>query len=118
MQRRTLLRKFGTGGAVVAGFSGIAAATRPPVTDVGIDRELDVSDVEGAVPLAELLEPSELDHLPDDIDPWRRSVFVESNVATVDPASCCSTGVCCSEVDHCDAPCHCCNCYDCDFNVE
>lgn len=117
MQRRTLLKQFGTAGAAAAGFSGVATATSGrefgvDPQDLGIDRQIDVADVEGAVPLAELLEPADLDGLPDDVDPWEAHLQIGQDVDSIEVQSdCCVTEFCCKHIAYCY--CSCCWCQGC-----
>lgn len=106
MKRRTLVRKLGAAGIGAAAISGTAAARRPPVSDIGIDRELDVSSVEGETTLEQLLEPQDVAELPADVDLSRRvTVAAKADVITL--------GDCCeycpfTAVEDCDQLCYCC----------
>lgn len=111
MKRRTLIRQLGAAGIGAAAISGTTAAERPSVSDLDIDRELDVSSVEGWVPLAELLEPAELASLPAGVDPSRPiSVAAEADRITVQ--DCCT--LCCRDARKA-CECICCECpFGCD----
>lgn len=109
MKRRTLMRKIGATGIGAAAISGpAAAAERPSVSDLGIDRDIDVASMEGRVPLGELLEPHELASLPAGVDASRRiTVAAEADVVTL--GECCP--YCCwPAIMPCD-----CDCCDCDM---
>lgn len=87
MQRRTLLKQLGTASAVAVGFSGSAAAA--PEGELGIDRQIDVSNLEGAFALAELLDDVDLEALHDDVDPWEVKLDISAEAESVNPASTC-----------------------------
>ena len=111
MKRRTLIRQLGTASVATATFVGSAAAERP----LGhVDREIDVSDVSGAVPLADLLDEDEVAALPDDVDPWSATITVAEETDSVAPSECCDRmPLCCKDVE-CTRPCGCCYCYQCE----
>lgn len=111
MKRRTLVRKLGAASIATATISGPAvAAERPSVSDLGIDRDLDVASMEGRVPLGELLELREIASLPESVDPSRRiTVAPEADVITL--GECCP--YCCwPAIMPCD-----CDCCDCDLQA-
>lgn len=83
-------------------------AERPSVSDLAIDRELDVSSVEGWVAVEELLEPEELASLPAGADPAER-IAVAPDADAITLGHCCA--ICCGQVlEMPDCP-----CYTCDF---
>lgn len=118
MQRRDLLKQLGAAGAAAVGFSGVAVATSGPDLafegrDIGVDRRIDVSDRAGAVPLAELLDPTELDGLSEDLDPWATRLQIGREVDSIQVESdCCVTDSCCEDIVYCY--CSCCWCKGCD----
>lgn len=106
MKRRTLVRKLGAAGIGAAALSGSAAAAdRPSVGDIAIDRDIDVAAVDGEVPLAELLEPHEVADLSE--QDLSRRVSVAADADTITLAACCQY---CpeSELKDCDIWCECC----------
>lgn len=111
MKRRTLIRKVGAAGIATAALSGSATAERPSVSDLDIDRELDVSSVEGWVPLAELLEPEEVASLPAGVSP-SRPISVAATADSITVQDCCE--LCCTDARKaCE-----CVCCDCTFGCE
>lgn len=112
MKRRTLVQKMGAAGIAMAAVSGpTAAAGRPSVSDLGIERELDVASVEGEVTLDELLEPHERAALPADVDPSEYALAVAPEVDAVTVQDCCP--YCCSDQIFRRCLCGCCVCDDC-----
>lgn len=106
MKRRTLVRKLGAADIGAAAISGTATARRPAVSAIDIDRELDVSTVEGETTLGELLEPRDVAELSADVDPSRRvSVAAEADVITL--GSRC-TYCPWTAVEDCETNCECC----------
>ena len=111
MKRRTLVKQLGTASLATTTLVGSAAASRPAIN---IDREIDVSDVSGSVPLAELLDAEELAELPDGVDPWTTSITVAEGTDGIAPSDCCDyMPICCYDVD-CPLGCPCCYCYHCE----
>lgn len=86
MQRRDLLKNLGTAGATTIAVTGAASASRS--AEPAVDVEVDVSDVEGDVTLAALLDDEQLAMLPDDVDPTRRGMTIDADTETVDPTAC------------------------------
>lgn len=108
MKRRTMMRKLGAAGIGAAAISGSATAKRPSVDDLGIDRDIDVSSVEGAVTLDELLEPADVDSLADDVDPSAYKLTVAPDAEVLAIGDCCAQ--CCEHMRFADCVCHCCFC--------
>lgn len=107
MKRRALIRNIGAAGIATAALSGSTAAQRPSIGDLDIERELDVSSVEGWVTLDELLEPDELRALPTHLDPSERLLTVAPEADTITIQDCCA--VCCNR-QLIDCGCNCCGC--------
>lgn len=117
MQRRTLLKQLGAAGAVAVGFSGSAAAAHRG--GIGIDREIDVSDLEGTYALAELADDADLEALAADVDPEEVRFDISAEAETVTPSSDCDDSlrdpfedpcsVCCDST----CPCVVCCCFNC-----
>jgi hypothetical protein len=103
MKRRTLLGRVGATGVAATAVAGRAAAGRSG-RELGIDREIDVSSVSGETTLDALLEPQELESLPEDVDPRQFQVAVSDGASSISLDDCCS--YCCKFV--CD--CSCCTC--------
>ena len=114
MKRRTLIRQLCTATLATTTLVGSAAAERPAV-NLDVDREIDVSDVSGAVPLADLLDEGELASLPDDVDPTAAAIEVAAETDLVASPQCCDyMPLCCKDID-CPRTCNdCCYCYKCD----
>ena len=80
MKRRTLVKQLGTASLATTTLVGSAAAERP----LGhVDREIDVSDLEGRVPLVDVLEEEELGDLADDVDPESAALTIDSDVGVL-----------------------------------
>lgn len=108
VQRRTLLKGIGTAATATAGLAGSASA-RPGVE---LDRELDVSDVSGVVPLADLLDEAERRQFGG-VDPSGAKVVVAEETDTIVDLE----DDCCKTYKHCDddsdetnCTCACCVC--------
>lgn len=109
MKRRTLVRKLGAAGIATTALSApTAAAGKSPVSELGIERELDVTSVEGRVTLDELLEPHELETLPADVDPSERLLTVAPEADSITVQGCCA--ICCSQMVEIACDCTCCTC--------
>jgi hypothetical protein len=116
MNRRTLIRRIGASGLATTAFAGSASAAHTPGSqagsvEYGIDREIDVADLSGAVTLAELLEPHELDGLPSQIDPRQREIIVQDDAGSITLGDCCE--YCCDQINVCDCDGGCCECNNC-----
>ncbi len=107
MKRRTLIRQLGAAGIVTATISGSATAKRPSIGDLDIDREFDVSSVEGWVAIGELLEPEEIASLPAGLNATER-IGVEPEADSITVEDCCA--VCCKTALQYE----CCTCCYCD----
>lgn len=110
MKRRTLVRKLGAAGIATTAISGSAGADRPPIDDLGIDREFDVSSIEGQVTLDELLEPAEVESLPDDVDPSGYTLTIAPAADVTTLSHCCP--FCCGDQVFKQCNCSCCVCDD------
>lgn len=111
MKRRTLMRKLGAAGIGAAAIAGPTAGERPTAADLGVERELDVSSVDGWVTADELLEPRDLETVPDDVDPSEVWVTVAPEADVVTLGECCD--YCCwPAIQPCD-----CDCCDCDMQA-
>lgn len=104
MKRRTLMRKMGAAGVGAAVISGTAAAKSSSVADLG---ELDVSSVDGWVPLEELLEPDEVAALPAGVDASEQ-IGVAPAADRISVQDCCET--CCRMEKFMKCDCACCVC--------
>ncbi len=115
MNRRTLLHRIGEDGAATAGFAAPAETTAP---DPGLDRELDVADVSGAVPLASLvdgdlgaqLNDAYVEQFPADLGPSDLKLEVGEGTDAVVPTEC--DNRCCGAA-RCRDPGNCCLCVEC-----
>lgn len=103
MNRRNLLRNIGTAAIGIVAVAGTASASSP--ADLGIDRTIDVSSVEGDVTLDELLTDEDLERLSDDVDPATQGVTVDATTDEISLAACC---VYCKGQEICAPGCACC----------
>lgn len=116
MNRRTLIRRIGATGLASTALAGQASAARTSTVpagsvEYGIDRDIDVADVSGAVALAELLEPEEIRQLPAAVDPRQREIIVADDTGTIALDDCCE--YCCEHLNVCDCVEGCCECNNC-----
>lgn len=120
MRRRKLLQRIGATGIATTAFAGISTARQPAAVEYGIDREIDVSDVSGQVTLDELLEPAELERLPEDADPSQQVFTIKEEAETTSLDDCCLH--CCDEQPKIPRECNCmcCRCifYNCDIYID
>lgn len=110
MKRRTLLRKLGAASVATVGVAGTASAAPGSAVNTVLehsDVEVDVSDVDGRVPLASLLDDDQVRRLPADVDPAETEVWVSRDVDVLREPACCCNFNC----DPDDCPC----CVDCNF---
>lgn len=112
MKRRTLVRGLGTASVAAAGFSGSAAAA--PDVELGIEREVDVSDVEGVTTLEELLDEEDLEALDEDVNPSEVRYQVSPEAESFDVGTACHNyswlcSICCGGF----CPCVVCCCTNC-----
>jgi hypothetical protein len=107
MNRRTLLRRIGATGIVATTFGGPSAA-RPADRGLDVALEVDASEAAGRVTLAELLDETEIEQLPDHVDPDRREYVIQAEAESVRLSDCCV--YCCDRPLVCD--CICCECED------
>lgn len=110
MKRRTMLRKLGAAGIATTALSGSAVAAERPADlgDLGVDRDIDVSSVDGQVSLAELLEPGDVESLADDVDPSAHTLTVAPEADVIALDDCCES--CCHRMKFVKCTCDCCVC--------
>lgn len=114
MQRRSVLKRLGAAG-LTAGLASTPASAAVEGPDLGIEDQLDVSDVSGTVPLEDLLDgPVEeevsdefLDWLDDDVDPAKLQLTV-NNISECEHTTLCNHQCC-----RCDCLGDCCICNPC-----
>lgn len=111
MKRRTLIKQFGTAALATTTLVGAGAAKRPAFD---LDREIDVSNVAGTVPLSTVLEPEDIDALPAEVDPAVVRITIPEQADVIDPGidACNYMPLCCKDID-CPRSCNGCYCYYC-----
>lgn len=87
MKRRTMLKRIGAVGATGIAVSSSASASTSP--QLNIDREIDVADMSGTVPLKSVLSEAEIEDLPSDVDPETAQISIAEDADSIQPSGCC-----------------------------